>query len=164
MPTPSTRSPSYESLRSTKCWVLTECTTSHARCWISKSPSHSLIQDQMCTEKRHLNRRWTADSCTWLQSLDRPQFCHPLRLSLSAVHTRFCIINQENILQFGGAHDFETNIGIAASLMRFAPENCIYKPRMPSRYHLCQTSQISCSYYLGWVVHSRSSPIAWRIE
>ena len=88
----------------------------------SCSPNQSFRADQIRTEKRHLKNRWAALSWTWLQSLQSPQFCQPLRSSLSAVQTRFWRINQAKILHLGGAHGFQTNVGIG-ELVR--PKNCI---------------------------------------
>ena len=64
----------------------------------STSPILALIVFQTVIEKRHWNRRWAADSWTWLRSGHKPQFGHPLRCSLSAVQTYyefFCSIEDD---------------------------------------------------------------------
>jgi hypothetical protein len=70
----------------------------------------------------HLKRICEADSSTWLQSLQFPQFGHPLLSSLSAVHTWFWMINHGKFLHFGGAQGFQTKEGIEDCV---CPRNCM---------------------------------------
>lgn len=88
----------------------------------SERPSQSFKLIQILTVKRHLNNRCAADSWAWLQSLQSPQFCNPLLSSLSVVQTLFCRISHAKILHFGGAHGFQTKVGIKDEVW---PKNCI---------------------------------------
>ena len=78
----------------------------------SGSPSHVFKDAQILLVMRHWKNRCTPNFLILLQSLQRPKFSHPLRLSLSAVHTQFWKINHAKILHLGDCQGFQTNLGI----------------------------------------------------
>ena len=88
---------------------LTVGIASHSSVLISWRPNQFLKANQILMANRHWKRKWAVVSCTWLQSLQRPQFCQLLRASLSAVETQFWSTNQANILHFDGAQGLVTN-------------------------------------------------------
>ena len=81
------------------------CQSVGSRC---ASPYLSMSIRQSLKVKRHLANRWTLDSCTCLQSGQRPQLSQPHRSSLSVVQMRSCKASQEKNLTFGGAPIFQT--------------------------------------------------------
>jgi hypothetical protein len=80
----------------------------HSLCSMSWRPSKFFKAFQIRMVKPHLNRRSEPDSYTWLQGLRSQQFGHPLRWSLSHIHTLFWMTNKVTISHLGGAQGFCT--------------------------------------------------------
>jgi hypothetical protein len=94
--------------------------------------SHCFILFQTRNVYLHLKRICEADSCTRLESLKFPQFGHPLLSSLSAVHTRFLMINHAKILHFGESQGFQTKKALRILCVQ---EIACYNPTWKSNIH-----------------------------
>jgi hypothetical protein len=141
---------------------LTAWVTCHSLGLTSWSQATPLGHDQNLIVKRHLKRRWAADSWAWLQNLWKSQFCQPRRSSLYAVQTLFWRTDEakKKKKHFGVSQSLRT---VGAWLRKWGPQIAYCSARTMNKNH-CWLASISNWPVLVLSYASSSFPIFSSFE